>query len=145
MHAQIPIISSDEKQVNFIHEQCLKEQQKGHFSKSFGTDLLPGMYAMPIYAVPKPHSTDLCLVTDHSAGFFLLNKMIDHSSVTGFPLDNMLHLGEMLFDIGCTDGNVPLNLGNLTLPILTAFYLCIPFGRSNRSLLLMAKDMLTKT
>ena len=104
------IISTDEKQVNFIHEQCLKEQQKGYFSKSFGTDLLPGMYAMPIYAVPKPHSTDLCLVTDHSAGFFSLNKMIDHSSVTGFPLDNMLHLGEMLFDIRCTDGNVPLNL-----------------------------------
>ena len=110
MHAQIPIISTDEKQVNFIHEQCLKEQQKGYFSKSFGTDLLPGMYAMPIYTVPKPHSTDLCLVTDHSVGFFSLNKIIDHSSVTGFPLDNMLHLGEMLFDIPCTDGNVPLNL-----------------------------------
>jgi hypothetical protein len=49
---------------------CVKERQKGYFSDSFGTDLFPGMYAMPIYAVMKPHSVDLRLVMDHSAGPF---------------------------------------------------------------------------
>ena len=109
-HDESRPMPTDEKQANFIREQCLKERQKGYFSESFGADLLPGMYAMPIYAVPKLHSVDLRLVTDHSAGLFSLNKMIDHSSVTGFPLDNMRHLGEMLFDVRHSQGNVPLNL-----------------------------------
>jgi hypothetical protein len=63
------------------------------------------MYSMPIYAVPKPHSTDLCLVTDHSARCFSLS-----SQVTGFPLHNMRHLGEMLFDIRRSLGNTSLTL-----------------------------------
>jgi hypothetical protein len=33
-----------------------------------GQTLLPGMYSMPIYTVPKPGTTDLRLVHDHSAG-----------------------------------------------------------------------------
>jgi hypothetical protein len=74
----------DEKHTTFLRDQCLKEQQKGHYSNSFGPDLLPGMYSMPIHAVPKPNSEDLCLVNDHSAGPFSLNSMIDHSQVTGF-------------------------------------------------------------
>lgn len=101
---------SDEKQASFLREQTLKERQKGYFSESFGSDLLPGMYSMPIYTVPKPNSDDLCLVTDHSAGKYSLNSMIDHSQVTGFPLDNIRHLGEMLFDVRRSIGNVPLTL-----------------------------------
>ena len=101
---------SDARQADFIRDQCLKEQHKGYFSRSFGTDLLPGMYSMPIHAVPKPNSEDLRLVTDHSAGPFSLNGMIDHSQVTGFPLDNMRHLGEMLLDVRKTVGNVPITL-----------------------------------
>jgi hypothetical protein len=58
--------------------------------------LLPGMYSMPIYAVPKPGTTDLRLVNDHSAGKFSLNSMIEHASVTGYPLDNLHQLGQML-------------------------------------------------
>jgi hypothetical protein len=54
------------------------------------------MYSMPAHAVPKPNSTDLRMVTDHSAGPFSLNSMIDHEQVTGFPLNNMTHMGEML-------------------------------------------------
>ena len=100
----------DERQADFIRDQCLKERHKGYFSHSFGTSLLPGMYSMPIHAVPKPNSEDLRLVTDHSAGAFSLNSMIDHSQVTGFPLDNMRHLGEMLLDVRKTVGNVPLTL-----------------------------------
>jgi hypothetical protein len=36
--------------------------------------------------------------------------MIDHSQVTGFPLDNVRHLGEMLLDVRRSIGNVPLTL-----------------------------------
>lgn len=54
---------------------------------------------MPIYAVPKPHSSDLRLVTDHSYGEYSLNSMIDHDSVTGYPLDNLNKFGEMLLDL----------------------------------------------
>ena len=101
---------TDESHASFIREQCLKERHKGYFSDTFGSNLLLGMYSMPIHAVPKPHSTDLRLVNDHSAGPFSLNNMIDHSQVTGFPLDNMRHLGEMLFDIRKKDKDIELNL-----------------------------------
>ena len=73
-------------------------------------ELLPGMYSMPIHAVLKPNSDDLHLVTDHSTGPFSLNSMIDHSQVTGFPLDNMCHLGEMLLDVRKSVGNVLITL-----------------------------------
>ena len=65
---------------------------------------------MPIHAVPKPHSSDLRLINDHSAGDFSLNNMIDHTRVTGFPLDNMRHVGEMLFDVRRNLGLTPLDL-----------------------------------
>ena len=87
---------SDDRKAAFIRDQCDIEIQKGHFSESFGPNLLPGMYCMPAHAVPKPNSSDLWMVTDHSAGPFSLNGMVDHNQVTGFPLDNMTHMGEML-------------------------------------------------
>jgi hypothetical protein len=49
----------EEKEFNFICGQRDKEIEAGRFSSSFGENLLPGMYSMPIHAVPKPHSTDL--------------------------------------------------------------------------------------
>ena len=42
--------------------------------------------------------------------FPLTNNMIDHSQVTGFPLDNVFHLGEMFLDVRCLIGNIPLTL-----------------------------------
>jgi hypothetical protein len=66
----------DQCEFDFIYEQRNKEISAGRFSESFGVDLLPGMYSMPIHAVPKPHSTYLRLVTNHSAGGFSLNSMI---------------------------------------------------------------------
>jgi hypothetical protein len=65
---------------------------------------------MPIHAVPKPHSADLLLVTDHSARLFFLNNMINHSQVTGFSLNNVLYLGKMLLDAHRSIGNVFLTL-----------------------------------
>jgi hypothetical protein len=86
----------NEAEAKFIREQCDAEIQKERFSRAFGKDLLPGMYCMPVHAVPKKDTTDLRMVTDHSAGQYSLNSMIDHERVTGYPLDNMRHLGEML-------------------------------------------------
>ena len=51
---------------------------------------------MPVHTVPKLGSTDLRMVTDHSAGPYSLNSMIDHDFVTSYPLDNLFHMGEML-------------------------------------------------
>jgi hypothetical protein len=87
---------STQEELDFICSQRDKEIQMGRFSLSFGKELLPGMYSMPIHAVPKPHSSDLRLVTNHSAGEFSLNSMIKREDIAGFPLDNMTHLGEML-------------------------------------------------
>lgn len=57
------------------------------------------MYSMPIYAVPKPNSSDYRLVTDQSCGKYSLNSMVQHDKVMGYPLDNMIHFGEMLMDL----------------------------------------------
>jgi hypothetical protein len=50
-------------------------------SLPFGKDLLPGMYCMPHYVVPKPHSDSWRLVNDFSAGPYSLNSMVDRESV----------------------------------------------------------------
>ena len=87
---------SDNRKAAFIRDQRDIEIRKGRFSESFGPDLLPGMYCMPAHAVPKPNSSDLRMVTDHSASPYSLNSMVYHDQVTGYPLDNMTHMGEML-------------------------------------------------
>ena len=89
-----------QKEFDFICSQQDKEIAAGHFSAGFREELLPGMYNMPIHAVPKPHSTDLRLVTNHSAGNYSLNSMIKCEDICGFPLDNMMQLGEMLLKKG---------------------------------------------
>jgi hypothetical protein len=109
-HDETRPTSLNSEHATFIRDQCLKERLKGRFSEPFGTDLLPGMYSMPVHAEPKPHSSDLRLINDHSAGPFSLNNMIDHTQVTGFPLDNMRHVGEMLFDVRRKLGLTPLDL-----------------------------------
>lgn len=51
---------------------------------------------MPSYIVPKPHSSGWRLVNDSSAGPYSLNSMVERRFVTGYPLDNLAHLGELL-------------------------------------------------
>ena len=91
--------SKDEIQSDFLLSQIQVEQDKDRFSHSFGSDLLPGMYSMPIHAVPKPRSTDRQMVTDHSAGQFSLNSMIPHEDIASYPLDNLRNLGEILLNL----------------------------------------------
>ena len=92
-------VPTDKLKANFLRSQRDVEVTKGRFSSSFGRSLLPGMYSMPSYAVPKPNSSDFCLVTDQSCGKHSLNGMIQHDKVTGYPLDNMVHYGKMLMDL----------------------------------------------
>ena len=63
-------------EAQFLRDQRDHEVFMGRFSEPFGDKLLPGMYCMLIFAVPKPHSTDLRMVTDQSAGKYSLNSMI---------------------------------------------------------------------
>ncbi|KAI6013551.1 hypothetical protein EDC04DRAFT_2904564 [Pisolithus marmoratus] len=89
-----PLKSADETE--FVRSQVLKEVEKGCFSESFGPDLLPGMYSMPVHAVPKPGAKKFRLVTDHSAGLYALNNMISKEDVSGVTLDNVYDLGQAL-------------------------------------------------
>jgi hypothetical protein len=50
-HDQSSRLLNLDKERDFIREQRDDEIAKGRFSKSFGTELLPGMYSMPIHAV----------------------------------------------------------------------------------------------
>ncbi|KJA22751.1 hypothetical protein HYPSUDRAFT_138649 [Hypholoma sublateritium FD-334 SS-4] len=90
---------TDDAKAAFLRQQRDIELQKGRFSPAFGPNLLDGMYSMPIHAVPKAEPGAMRMVTDHSATDFSLNNLIDHDQVTGFPLDNMKHVGEMLLHL----------------------------------------------
>jgi hypothetical protein len=76
--------------------QIEREVEVGHYSQAFGPDLLPGMYSMPIHAVPKPSTNKHRLVTDHSAGKYMLNAMIAHDDIAGVTLDNVHDLANGL-------------------------------------------------
>jgi hypothetical protein len=95
-HVQPPSGKYTDEHLTFFRKQLKHEQAKGRYSSSAGRRLLPGMYCMPIYAVPKPGSSDLRLVNDYSAGVYSLNSMVDHTQVTGYPLDNLHQLAQML-------------------------------------------------
>jgi hypothetical protein len=89
----------DDRRAAFLENQIKIECEKGRFSGPFGPDLLPGMYCMPIHAVPKPNSDDFRLVNDHSFGDFSLNSMIPKSDHATYPLDNLHLLGEVLLTL----------------------------------------------
>ncbi|THH14558.1 hypothetical protein EW146_g5779 [Bondarzewia mesenterica] len=74
----------------FVKQQCAEEERLERFSAPF-KDLLPGMYSMPIHAVPKLHMNSFCMVIDHSAGSYSLNSLIDRDAI-GIWLDNVQDL-----------------------------------------------------
>ncbi|KAI6007089.1 hypothetical protein EDD15DRAFT_2383953 [Pisolithus albus] len=95
---------------DFILSQINKELEAGRYSPGFGGNLLPGMYSMPIHAVPKPGTDKHRLVTDHSAGQFALNNMISREDIAGVTLDNVVDLGNALRFIRRTGGDQNLIL-----------------------------------
>ena len=70
-----------DRHLNFIAMQFREEEACSRFSASFGHDLLPGMYSVPVHAVLKPRSKKLHMVMDHSAGSPSLNNMINHDVI----------------------------------------------------------------
>ena len=85
-----------------------RRNQLNHFSKSFGPDLLPGMYAMPIHIIPKPYTDNFRLITNLSTGNFAPNTMIDKSYVSNLPLDTISELGSALIAFQRDHGDVDL-------------------------------------
>ena len=74
---------------DFVESQSLIEEEAGRYSPAFGPDLLPGMYSTPMFAVPKPKSHKLRLVSHMSAGPFCQNSMMDFTETKGAHLDTM--------------------------------------------------------
>jgi hypothetical protein len=92
----------------FLREQRDEEIRLNRFSESFGPDLLPGMYAMPIHVIPKPCTVNFRLITNLSAGDFAPNTMIEKSNVSNLPLDTISDLGAALIAFRRTHGNAAL-------------------------------------
>lgn len=88
--------TSNTNEAAFLANQINEEVSKGRFSEAFGPNLLPGMYSMPIHAVPKDGGSTFRMVNNHSAEPFSLNSMIDKAHVPPSPLDNMSHVGHRL-------------------------------------------------
>ena len=109
-HHEMPTGRHTDKHLTFFRTQLEHEQGHRRYSQSAGGNLLPGMFCMPIYPVPKPDSEDLRLVNDYSAGPFSLNLMVDHNRVTGYPLDNLHLLGQMLLDLRNAADGLDLNM-----------------------------------
>ena len=86
----------NEHEAIFLRTQRDIEIEAQHYSRRFGTELLPGMYSTPIHAVPKPRSEKLRLVNDHSAGPFSLNSMIAREDIAGAKMDSITDLIEAL-------------------------------------------------
>ena len=82
-------LPKDEKEQDFVSQYAREEFELGHYSQDFGPDLLPGMYATPVFAIPKPHSDNLRLVNHLSAGKYAQNLMMDRSETCGARLDTL--------------------------------------------------------
>ena len=97
-------IIKDPAHIQFVCEQRDYEIWLGHFSPSFGLDLLPGMTSIPIGVVPKPHSDELRLVVDQSSGDYSPNSFIPQQGVA-VPLDNLHDLGMILRNVCALHGS----------------------------------------
>ncbi|KAJ7099890.1 hypothetical protein B0H15DRAFT_796638 [Mycena belliarum] len=95
----------DERERLFVRQQRDDEIALGRFSPSFGRDLFPGMYSMPIHAVPKPGSQKLRLVVNHSMGEHSLNSMIPRHLIAGSRLDTLKNLGDHLLALRGVHGH----------------------------------------
>lgn len=83
------------------------EINSGRYSKPFGPELLPGMYSMPLFVIPKPLTINFRVVIDHSAEPHSLNSCIPRDKVS-VVLDNMHDLGLALRHARLEHPNEPL-------------------------------------
>jgi len=94
----------DKNKREFLREQCKTEIQERRFSQPFGTKLLPGMYSMPIRAVPKQGPSKFRLVVDHSASKYPLNSMISREESAGAQQDTIKDLIDSLIQFRRENG-----------------------------------------
>ncbi|KAH9940151.1 uncharacterized protein BXZ73DRAFT_27270, partial [Epithele typhae] len=87
---------TDETARAFLREQRDEEVSAGRWSPSFGQDLLPGMVAMPIFAIPKPNSKKLRLINHLSYGKHSVNSLVPPEAIKGAVLDGVPILGDSL-------------------------------------------------
>lgn len=99
--------SLSEEELAFVEEYAKEEEAAGRYSAEFGPDLLPGMFSMPMYPIPKPGTDKMRLVNDHSAGKFALNSGISKDDV-GMRQDNIQDLGTNLLHARAALGSIPL-------------------------------------
>ena len=92
----------------FFIDQCRTEVACNRFSEPFGTQLLPGMYSMPILAVPKQGNSRFRLVVNHSASNYSTNSMISREDIAGARLDTIKDLADSLIEFRHENGPVPL-------------------------------------
>ncbi|KAJ6514329.1 hypothetical protein C8R47DRAFT_1190483 [Mycena vitilis] len=96
-----PITVDGSKPVRSAAEQVFLEETRdvevaaGRFSNGIPA-LLPGMHAIPIHGVPKPHSEKLRLVTDFSAGAFSRNSTISRFDTNTSHFDGIRELSDHL-------------------------------------------------
>ncbi|PBK69278.1 hypothetical protein ARMSODRAFT_988562 [Armillaria solidipes] len=83
------MVPNSEMEQKFIISYRNEEIAAGRFSENFGPELLPGMYSTPVHAVPKPHSDDLRMVSNMSAGSYAPNQMIQHADIAGARMDTL--------------------------------------------------------
>jgi hypothetical protein len=79
---------------SFMRSMCREEEEAGRFSPAFGPGLLPGMVCGPVFPIPKPGTSKMRLITDHSAGAHSLNSLI--------PEDCRSVRFDNLHDLGCS-------------------------------------------
>jgi hypothetical protein len=104
LHQQI----RNSEHLQFVCDQRDEEIRLGRFLCAFST-LFLGMTTVPLWVVPKPHSNNLRLVVDHSAGDYAPNSFIlpEDASV---HLDTLHILGKALLAVRKQHGSVPLIL-----------------------------------
>ncbi|OCH83954.1 hypothetical protein OBBRIDRAFT_815650 [Obba rivulosa] len=85
----------DDRSAQFLRDQRDQEIALGRFSEGFGPDLLPGMYSMPIHAVPNAEP-------------FALNLMISKENFQKAVLNSIPTLGHALRSFRSKHGNVRL-------------------------------------
>ncbi len=77
-----------ESEERYIRDYIAEEVAEERYSPAFGPTLLPGMYSMPVYTIPKANSSKLRLINNHLTGPFSVNALIDKSKIGMHP-DNI--------------------------------------------------------
>ena len=103
-------LPKSEQECDFLEEQVQTKIATEHFLELFRTELLPGMYSLPVHTVPKPDSDMMHLVVDHSSGDFSPNLMVVWEDVAEVHLDRLHTLGVSIMWIKHNCPNADLGL-----------------------------------